>query len=196
MKQRRYKYLPLWLTLAFYLIILSSCGSFKKNLHTSKEKTHVKTDEVIKTKTDSTSALTTVTTRTITEGFNTNFEVKADSASGEKTIEELLHGKTITEENNGVVIDVSYDTITKKIKGVAKRKKQVIPVQGEKKTIEAITQDQWTHLSKVVDNQKHTDSLRVIKDKVVAKEMKSGINWTLIIILILAAAFCYWKFFK
>lgn len=195
---KRNHHLPLWLapTIFILLLVFCSCGTLKRSLNKSKEKESIESKESTKTAESVTNTLTTVQNRTITESIDTNIEIKSDSLKAEFTFDNLLDGDEIEEESEDITLNIKFDSVSNKVKVLATKKKQVIPVKAEKKTIEAINQQSLTQSNKTVDEKKVLNSDKLIKKKRVDSEAKSGINWTLIIIFIILLIAIAWYLYR
>lgn len=178
--------------LLFIIIASTSCGTYKKAVNKQKHTEEMKTESEVKTKTDTNTE--TGTTRTITETFSTNIVIEEKTVSDSADLANLLNGEELIFENEDLKFITSIDSSTKKVKSQVIKKKQVIPIQGTKKTEEIINEKQ--HQTVNTDEKKKTESEVTDKSKVKDTVTNIGMPWYFWIVILILAFILIWMVLK
>lgn len=162
----RFEHIGVLIVLVFQLL-MASCNINKK---LNKESVVTSTQSVI--------------TSTVTELIDTAVTIRSDSLQGSLSMTDLFNGRMLYESNGSEILEVHYDTLTKRVMAKAIRKEVMVPVQIHKTTImQARTSTR-------------TSRKTVVKDKQASVGLKTANLWLILAIMALILAWYLVAIFK
>lgn len=145
-----------FIIIGFMLMLIGVIGLCIVGLSSCTTQKHSKTTKTIEQiNTD----LTTVSNKTVTECLDTIVTIRPDSVKASLSAQDLLQGKELYEDNGGEILEVKYDSLTKKIMARAVRKPVIVPININRTSVTSATaterqQDNKTQTVKEANKEK------------------------------------------